>query len=203
MVHSVSISCPSCGVAIENITAHTRSLTCPHCGNWVYLGSNGWESAGLFEHAIDAPSMLNLGKTGELSDRRFTVSGRVRLSYSDGFWDEWWLDFDDGYSQWVEEDDGVYLLHKFVEVKTDVAAVHAAKVGGRVVVNGESLMVTERIDTQVAGVQGRLPTSIVPGERIICVDVMGGGRKLSLEAGDNEVQVTQSVAVPAAHFHWS
>lgn len=203
MVHSVSISCPSCGVAIENTTAHTRSLTCPHCSNWVYLGSNGWESAGLFEHAIDAPSMLNLGKTGELSDRRFIVSGRVRLSYSDGFWDEWWLDFDDGYSQWVEEDDGVYLLHKFVEVQTDVAAVHTAKVGGRVVVNGEKLMVTERIDTQVAGVQGRLPTAIVPGERVVCVDVMGGGRKLSLEASDNEVQVTQSVAVPAAHFDWS
>jgi len=70
---AVTINCPSCGVSIEGTSAHTRSMSCPHCGNWVYFGSNGWESAGLFKHAIDAPSMLQLGKSGTLSGRQLYI----------------------------------------------------------------------------------------------------------------------------------
>ena len=203
MAHSVSVSCPSCGVVIENTTAHTRSLACPHCGNWVYLGSNGWEVAGLFEHAIDAPSMLQLGKSGMLSDRPFIVAGRVRLSYSEGFWDEWWLEFGDGNHQWLEEDDGAYFLHLFIEANGDASSLQSAKVGEHVDLNGNSWFVTEKIDTLVAGVQGQLPVAILPGERVVCIDVIGNGSRLSIEAGDNELQVSKSTAVPAAHFSWN
>lgn len=202
MAHSVSISCPSCGVAIENTTAHTRSMACPHCGNWVYFGSNGWEVAGLFEHAIDAPSMLQLGKSGGLKDRRFVVSGRVRLSYSEGFWDEWWLEFDDGNHQWLEEDDGVYRLHKSIDAAPVAESVKAATVGGSVSIDGESWFVSERIDAQVAGVQGALPVAIVPGELVVCVDVMGKGIKMSIESSDNEHQVYSSKVVRGARFEW-
>ena len=202
MVHSVSVSCPSCGVAIDGTTAHTRSMACPHCSNWVYMGSNGWEVAGLYEHAIDAPSMLQLGKRGELYDRNFVVAGRVRLSYAEGFWDEWWLEFDDGHHQWLEEDDGVYRIHKNVEAKARVQSVVAAKVGGSVMIDAENWFVSERIDAQVAGVQGSLPVAIVPGESLICVDVMGKGKKMSIECGDNDVQISRSRAIRGAEVIW-
>lgn len=202
MAHSVSVSCPSCGVAIEETTAHTRSMACPHCSNWVYLGSNGWEVAGLFEHAIDAPSMLQLGRRGELSDRHFVVAGRVRLSYDEGFWDEWWLEFEDGHHQWLEEDDGVYRLHKNVDADPMVESIKAATVGGTVTIDVESWLVTERVDAQVAGVQGSLPVAIVPGESLVCVDVMGKGIKMSIESGDNDIQVSRSWVIRGAEIGW-
>lgn len=203
MAHSVSISCPSCGVAIEDTNALTRSMTCPHCGNWVYFGSNGWESAGLFEHAIDAPSMLQLGKAGELADRRFVVSGRVRLSYEDGYWDEWWLEFDDGNHQWLEEDDGSYKLHESINVSAEADQMKAASVGGNVNIDGEDWFVTERVDSQVAGVEGSLPVAIFPGEGVVCIGVMGNGDNLAIEASDQEVQITRSTVVRGAAFKWS
>lgn len=203
MSHSNSVSCPSCGVAIEDTTAHTRSMTCPHCGNWVYFGSNGWEVAGLFEHAIDAPSMLQLGKSGALSGRRFVVGGRVRLSYAEGFWDEWWLEFEDGDHQWLEEDDGVYRLHHSMQADAAVDSVNAASVGGSVTIDGESWFVSERVDAQVAGVEGSLPAAIVPGESVVCVDVMGKGIKMSIESGDNDIQISRSKVIRGSKFEWS
>lgn len=203
MAHSVSVSCPSCGVAIEETNAHTRSMSCPHCGNWVYFGSNGWEVAGLFEHAIDAPSMLQLGKSGQLSGRRFVVGGRVRLSYAEGFWDEWWLEFEDGDSQWLEEDDGVYRLHRSIDAQPSVETVSDATVGGNVSIDGESWFVSERVDAQVAGVEGSLPVAIVPGEPVVCIDVMGNGTKMSIESGDNDIQISRSRVVRGASFDWS
>ena len=202
MANSNSISCPSCGVAIEDITAHTRSMACPHCGNWVYFGSNGWEVAGLFEHAIDAPSMLQLGKSGDLSGRKFVVRGRVRLSYSDGFWDEWWLEFEDGDHQWLEEDDGVYRLHSSIDAAPKADSVKAAFVGGNVDIGGESWFVSERVDASVAGVEGSLPVAIIPGEGVVCVDVMGKGMKMSIESGDNDIQVSRSKVVRGSKFKW-
>ena len=202
MAHSVSINCPSCGVSIEDATAHTRSLSCPHCDNWVYLGSNGWESAGLFKHAIDAPSMFQLGKSGSLNDRRFVVSGRVRLSYSEGFWDEWWLEFEDADHQWLEEDDGVYRLHENIDVNTLQANLLDAAVGGNVSIDNESWFVTERVDAEVAGVEGSLPVAIVPGETVLCIDVMGNGTKMSIEAAEQEVQMSRSTAVWGSKFNW-
>ena len=203
MAHSVSVSCPSCGVAIENTTAHTRSMACPHCDNWVYFGSNGWEVAGLFEHAIDAPSMLQLGKSGQLSDRRFIVAGRVRLSYEEGFWDEWWLEFEDGKNQWLEEDDGVYRLHSSLDAQAASDSVSAAAVGGNVNIDGEGWFVSERIDAKVAGVQGSLPVAIVPGESLVCIDVMGKGIKMSIESGDNDIQVSRSRVIRGSDIAWS
>jgi len=203
MAHTVQISCPSCGVSIDDTTAHTRSMSCPHCGNWVYIGSNGWESAGLFEHAIDAPSMLHLGKSGALSGRNFTVAGRVRLSYSEGFWDEWWLEFEDAKNQWLEEDDGVYRLHENVDVNTSQQGLINATVGGNVDIEDHDWFVTERVDAQVAGVEGALPVAIIPGEKVICIDVMGKGTKMSIEAAEQEVQMSRSSVVRGAKFQWN
>ena len=223
MAQGVSVSCPSCGVTIEDTSAHTRSLACPHCGNWVYLGSNGWESAGLFEHAIDAPSIFLLGKSGQLSQRAFVVAGRVRLSYgedySEGFWDEWWLEFEDGNHQWLEEDDGAYRLHRNIDVSAGANSVAdslaesqaslpanslaGASVGSNLSIDGKDWFVSERLEAIVAGVQGSLPVAITPGEKVICIDVMGNGTRLSIEASDNEVQISNSDVVRGSAFSWS
>jgi len=90
MAFNSAVSCPSCGVAIESVSAHIRSLQCPHCDNWVYFGNNGWAASGSFEHALDAPSFVQLGRSGKIAGRAFVVRGRIRLSYIGGYWDEWW-----------------------------------------------------------------------------------------------------------------
>lgn len=198
-----SISCPSCGVAITDTTAHTRSLSCPYCSNWVYFGSNGWESAGLFEHAIDAPSMFMLGRRGTLENRAFVVAGRVRMSYSDGFWDEWWLEFDDGLHQWLEEDDGVYRLHKHEDHAMQPGEFEAATVGGSIRLEGLDWFVTERIDAQVAGVEGSLSVAIAPGETVVCLDAINSGIKASFEAAEREVQMFQGRVIRGQQFIWT
>ncbi len=202
MTFNESISCPSCGAAMSETTAHVRSLACPHCSNWIYLGSNGWESAGLFEHAIDAPSMLRLGKRGELEGRLFHVAGRVRMSYNEGFWDEWWLEFDDGFHQWLEEDDGVYRLHSHMDHSIAPGQFDDATVGGKVTLDAADWFVTERIDARVAGVEGSLPVAIVPGESVVCIDAINNGIKASFESAARDVQMYRGRVVRGQQFEW-
>ncbi len=203
MTFTASISCPACGAALGEATAHVRSLSCPHCSNWIYLGSNGWESAGLFEHAIDAPSMLRLGKRGQFEDRQFHVAGRLRMSYQDGFWDEWWLEFDDGLHQWLEEDDGVYRLHSHMEQVIPPGQFDTAQVGGTVTIATADWFVTERVDARVAGVEGSLPMAITPGESVVCVDAINNGIKVSFESAARDVQMYQGRVIRGKEIEWT
>ncbi|OED36015.1 hypothetical protein AB833_28755 [Chromatiales bacterium (ex Bugula neritina AB1)] len=202
MAFSSLQSCPSCGVAISDVSAHTRSTECPHCANWLYLSNNGWTTGGLFEHALDAPSMLRLGRSGVFSDRRFVVAGRLRIAYASGFWDEWWLEFDDGTHHWLEEDDGRYRLHKNREMDTSGADLSGARVGSNINMGGDRWFVTEKINAQVAGTEGSLPVAVTPGEQVLCIDVIGGGKKLSIEASGNDVTISQSLVVSGADLRW-
>ncbi len=206
MAFSSSISCPSCGVSVEGISAHTRSMECPHCSNWIYVSGSGWTSGGSFEHALDAPSMLRVGRSGRLKhdgkERRFMVAGRLRVSYSNGYWDEWWLEFDDGNHQWLEEDDGRYKLHTPVPANLEPAALQSAKVGGMLSIDGSQWFISEQLNAQLAGTEGSLPIVALPAEKIVCIDVMGNGEKLSVEASGHDVSVTRSVRIAGTDLVW-
>ncbi len=207
MAFADNISCPACGVAVESVSAHTRSMQCPHCGNWIYLSGSGWSSAGSFTHALDAPSMLRVGRSGVLSGtaerpRNLTVAGRLRLTYDGGYWDEWWLEFEDGNHQWLEEDDGRYRLHSPVSLSADLAQVKAAGVGSQLLLDNKNWFITERLDATLAGSEGALPIAIQPNEKITCLDLMGSGEKLSLEAGSLDVTVSRSEKIAGSLFKW-
>lgn len=207
MAFADNISCPACGVAVASVSAHTRSMQCPHCGNWIYLSGSGWSSAGSFAHALDAPSMLRVGRSGTLSvgagtARNLTVAGRLRLAYDGGYWDEWWLEFDDGIHQWLEEDDGRYKLHSTVSLSAGSTQVKSATVGSQLMLDGKNWFVTERLDARLAGSEGSLPVAVQPDEPIICLDLMGSGEKLSLEASDLDVSITRSEKIAGSLFKW-
>ena len=202
MALNSAVSCPSCGVALNSVSAHTRSLQCPHCDNWIYLGNNGWAAAGSFEHALDAPSFVRLGRGGQLEGRAFLVAGRTRLSYDGGYWDEWWLEFEDGQHQWLEEDDGKYRLHEVIEIEAVIDDLAAATAGKTIVVGNETWLVTECLLAQVAGTEGALPMAVFPGEQVSCIDAIGAGQKYSIEAGDHDASITQSRVVAGDQFKW-
>jgi len=146
---------------------------------------------------------LQLGKSGTLRDRRFTVLGRVRMSYSEGFWDEWWLEFEDGYHHWLEEDEGVYRLHKELDIAVNPDLIRHAKIGGTVSIEDDRWFVTELNNAQVAGVEGSLPLAITPGESVLCIGVVGKGRKISIEWAELDVQVFSSSVVRGQSFVWN
>lgn len=207
MAFADQLSCPACGVVVEAVSAHTRSLQCPHCGNWVYLSGGGWASAGSFEHALDAPSMLRVGRRGSLSEGRgesrdFVVAGRLRLSYPGGYWDEWWLEFEDSFHQWLEEDDGRYRLHNPITFSVPLTAVKNTKVGGQLVANEKHWLISERLEATLAGTEGALPVAVRPGEKMICLELLGNGEKLSLEASGMDVSVTRSEKIQGDRFDW-
>ncbi len=54
-------------------------------------------------------SPLQLGTTGRYKGD-FILLGRVQVSWQDGFWNEWFVRFNDGREGWLAEAQGFYML---------------------------------------------------------------------------------------------
>jgi|GEM_PF-3167135 len=68
-------------------------------------------------------SGLQIGQSGELYKKRFTVLGRVRYKYDEGHWDEWHLRFNDGSECWLSEDEGEFCLEQPAKPSKDFRSI--------------------------------------------------------------------------------
>jgi len=198
-----SINCPACGGPIDSVNPLSRSLVCSHCGNLLQFDNSSWLPKGTFSASLDAPPLLRTGRTGKLAGRPFTVDGRVRLQTGTSHWDEWWLSFDDGEGQWVEEDDGQYLLHESLDFQGDTTTLGDAGPGQMLNSGNESWFITEKGEAQILAVEGQLPVSMSPGFKLIFLDAVAGGRELAIEIWLNEVSASVSHQLSPNDIQWT
>ena len=85
-------------------------MVCGYCGQSLYIRDTGVDLAGKPAKLAEYPSRLSVGAQGHVRGQGFRVLGRVRYQYEDGFWDEWFLQFDNQRIGWVEEDEGEFTL---------------------------------------------------------------------------------------------
>ena len=158
-----TLKCSNCGAELPVQNQFVRTVTCRFCDS-VYLvrGSDSLESMGQAASLADYPSRLSVGMRGQLRGRDFTVLGRIRYSYDAGFWEEWQIGWDDGAPpDWLEEDEGLWVLYKRERIKSALPAYDTIRVGSVVPVNTYQVFVTEKRKARVTGYEGQF-ASVLP-----------------------------------------
>ncbi len=185
---SLTVHCPSCGAPTELRSRAIQVLVCPYCDQTVLLTRDGAEAHGKVAALTDLITDLSTGAAGTLQGRTFTVTGRVRFTWSDGYWDEWWILFDDGTDAWLHEDEGELSLLRAVPLES-APSLDDARVGQRLMVNRTPVYVTEKREAVVYGAEGQLPRGMLPGQTIRYVDGTVKGEHWMLEARDSTVEL--------------
>ncbi len=184
--------CPSCGGRIESSNPGSRSVSCGYCGQTSHINADNLQAVGSKNLLIDYGSILSLGRTIEIKERKFRVMGRIRIEYDDGFWDEWYLNYDGDKEAWLQEDDGSFVL--FSEKKGAGALrleQDRIQVGSTLTFAPEfqKVFVTSKSKAKVIGGEGELPFTITPGEPADFIEGIQGGRVISLEVLPTEVRL--------------
>lgn len=109
------LSCPACGGPHEVHNPGVMMFVCEFCENAVYFDQEKARAAGKQTVPPEGFSRLFRGASGAIGERRFVVLGRVRYSFGRGFWDEWYLEMEDGSIEWLTEDDHELALQQRVE----------------------------------------------------------------------------------------
>jgi hypothetical protein len=174
------VSCPGCGAPRRIANPGTMMFVCAYCASPVYWDADQVRSAGTKAALTEGFTRLYRGATGTLRGRRFDTLGRVRYSFGRGFWDEWYLRFEDGTTAWLTEDNHELCLERPVN---DVPPPDHALV--RVALGGLEFFVEERGEAECIGVEGELPFAALPGQRYRYIDGSSpdGKHSLGIEYG--------------------
>lgn len=157
------MTCSSCGAALEVENQFIRSVSCKFCGStYIVSGSDTLDPVGKMASLADYPSRLNIGAAGEIRGRGFSVVGRVRYAYAEGFWEEWQILWNDNAPpDWLEEDEGYWTVYKRERVRGAAPAYDQTKVGQTVTINGRPVFITEKRTARMVGSEGQF-SSVLP-----------------------------------------
>lgn len=157
------LNCQTCGAPLKIENQFIRSVTCQFCGSaYLVSGEEGLDARGKGAKLADYPSRVNVGQTGTIRGNRFTVLGRVRYSYPEGFWEEWQIAWDNGDPpSWLEEDEGYWTMYKRERVRSQIPSHDEVSVGSTIKVNKHDVFVTEKRKGKMVGHEGQF-SSVLP-----------------------------------------
>lgn len=193
---SQKMSCPACGAPLTIEHRFVKMVTCDFCGQVSLVREQGLDPTGRTAKLADLPSLLYVDATGALGGRRFRVMGRMRYQYESGQWDEWFVAFDDGGVGWLVEDEGEYKLYAKETLTTAVPPFESIAAGSTVSIAGRQVFITEKGRANIAGGEGQLAFTIVPGEKVAYLDGSSGDDLVSVEYTEDEIEL--SVGRPVA-----
>jgi hypothetical protein len=188
MPDATSLQCPSCAAPLPVEHRFVRMVACRYCDTVSEITDTGLDPTGKSAKLAPLPTRFAVGQSGRLRGKPFQVLGRVRYSYDEGVWDEWYLALEDGNAAWLEEEEGQYTLAAMEALRTPAPPFEQAVVGSQFSVNGHSFFVTERCRARIAGAEGQLFFRAVPGRPINFLEGNIGGRIAFLEYTEDAIE---------------
>jgi len=168
-MNNLTVTCPSCGAGHEIRNPGVIMVVCEYCGNAIYWDKEKIQNAGKQSTLPEGFTRLYRGAAGSLFKKRFVVLGRVRYSFGRGFWDEWFLEFEDGSTGWLSEDNQELCLEAPMQGAA-VGQFESHKIGDKLKIEDKEFVVEEVGLAECIGVEGDLPFHFATGEKYQFVD---------------------------------
>jgi hypothetical protein len=153
----------------------------------LYIRDSGIDVTGQTAKLAEYPSRFAIGANGQVKGRGFRVLGRVRYKNMDGFWDEWFLQFDDQQVGWLTEDEGDLTLVFKSKLTFPVPPYEQTRVGSFMPFGSDRLFVSEKGDAQLIGAEGEITSNAPLGRAIRYVDGNVANKAIRLIMDDNGI----------------
>ena len=178
------VACPGCGAPVQFKSSASVMAVCEFCKTTLLKDANSISSLGKMSEVLEDYSPLQIGTSGRLAGRSFSLIGRIQLQYSAGFWNEWYALFDDGTNGWLSDASGQFTM-TFDKPADAALPVFDKLLPGRPLrVFGQTFVTSDvRAATCTAG-QGELPFKVGQGWQARVADFRSGDRFLSLDYSD-------------------
>lgn len=168
---------------------------CAYCRSTLLREAEAVRSIGRMSDLIEDHTRIQITSSGEYQGQHFGVVGRIQLRYADGFWNEWYLLFDDGSAGWLADGSGQYVITRPGGTPGKAPRFEQIKPGAVIPFNGERYTATDVRSAQCVAGEGELPFQVGAGWEARVADFRSGDKFLTLDYSEGE---TPAVFIGAA-----
>jgi hypothetical protein len=129
------------------------------------------ESLGSMAQLPEDISPLRVGSRGKFKGSAFEVLGRLRVSWSEGGWNEWFILFDSGKYGWLADAMGFFMVSIEVTDEVKLPRLSELRPGKGIEILKKKFSVDDIKDTVCAGSEGELPFKGMSGRKSVSVDL--------------------------------
>ena len=178
------LACPSCGAEVAFRSATSAIAVCEYCHSTLLREADAVRDVGKMSAVLEDYSPLRIGVSGVYSGRAFGVIGRIQLRYDAGFWNEWYIYFDDGSAGWLSDASGQYAVTLDAGLADDAPPFGQIVPGGQYHHDGVVYIAADLRKARCSGGEGELPFRVGAGWEATVADYRQSHRFLTLDYSD-------------------
>ena len=181
-----NVSCPSCGAQVQFRSHASVLAVCEYCKTTILKDADSVKDLGKMSDVLEDYSPIQIGTSGVLGSRSFTVIGRIQLRYAAGRWNEWYVLFDDGKPAWLGDSSGLYTLTNEKAGAKGLPAFADIVPGNTYSIAGADYTAAEVRDAECIAGQGELPFQVGQGWQARVADFRKDNTFLTLDYSDSD-----------------
>lgn len=167
----LSLNCSSCGATVNFHSKASVFAVCSFCKSTLVRHDMDLESIGEMADLQDDYSPFQIGTQGTFEEKKFELVGRLRITYSAGFWNEWFAWFDGDRTAWLAEAQGFLAL--CFPSRTEAPVQDTLNPGKLVTLDGQTFQVDDMRKVRCLFSEGELPVNAMKGRKSLSVDLRG------------------------------
>jgi len=181
------VACPGCGAPVQFKSTASVMAVCEFCKTTLLKDATSVSNLGKMSEVLEDYSPVQIGTSGQFAQRSFSVIGRIQLQYSDGFWNEWYVLFDDGSNGWLSDASGQFTMTVGKTAGGELPLFDKLLPGRSMTLSGQVYTASDVRTAKCSAGQGELPFKVGAGWQARVADFRTGDRFLSLDYSDGDV----------------
>ncbi|MEC5398364.1 DUF4178 domain-containing protein [Uliginosibacterium sp. H1] len=194
-------ACPACGAPVAFRSATSVMAVCAYCQSTLLRDADSVRDVGKMSAVLEDYSPIQITSEGRFEGQHFSVVGRIQLRYDDGFWNEWYLWFDDGSTGWLSDASGQYVVTRATtQAPEHIPQFDRNHPGDRLGFDRATWTCADVREARCTGGEGELPMRVGEGWLARVADYRSGHRFLTLDYSDGDkptVYAGKSITVDA------
>ncbi len=198
----ITINCPSCGAAVNFQSKSSVFAVCSFCKSSLVREDVDLTVLGKVADLRDDLTPLQVGTKGTYNGKSFELAGRMKIGYSDGFWNEWYALFSHDQVGWLAEAQG--FLGMCFDSDAQLPPRDKITPGAPIELANEGWFEVEDIrEVRCLYSEGELPLMAAQGRRSTSVDLSGEDRKMAtIEYAEKETRLFIGTYEDFDNFHF-
>lgn len=186
----ITCNCPSCGAPVSFRLKSSVFAVCSYCKSTIVRHDMNLSIVGKMSDLQDDMTPLQIGTRGTYNGVMFEIIGRLKIGYSNGFWNEWYSFFGGEKVGWLAEAQGFYAMC-FPFANGNIPTKDSVQPGTQIDLKPEGVFKVEDIrSVNCLFSEGELPLNANKGRQSLSVDLIAANKKMAtIEYAEDAVRV--------------